>query len=116
MALAVLALLAQFWVGQISTAHLGQMLTRSGLLGEICTVAGGAAAQPRAPSDHSAVDAALACPTCALAAASTVPPRSTAQLPALAPASAHQFSYLPAPARALRHASLYPPAHAPPLA
>lgn len=116
MALALLALLAQFWVGQISTAHLGQMLTQSGLLGDICTVAGSAAAQPRAPSDHSAVDAALACPTCTLAAASTVTPKSPAQLPALAPASAHQFSYLPAPARALRHASLYPPAHAPPLA
>ena len=121
LALAALALLAQLWMGQISTAHLGQLLTQVALSDDICTVQDSlppttVAAQQREPNDHSAVDAAMHCPVCALAAASSVASASSAHTPTLAHQPSVHFSYLPAPAQALRHASLYPPAQAPPQA
>jgi hypothetical protein len=116
LALAVLALWAQFWMGQISTTHLGQMLTQTVVSADICQAQGNPTAEPGAASDHSAVDAAMNCPVCTLAATSTLAhtgnttaPRRPSHLPPF-------FSYLPAPVLALRHASLYPPAQAPPQA
>jgi hypothetical protein len=116
LALAVLALLAQFWMGQISTAHLGQMLTQTVLNGDICVAQTNPSAEPGAASDHSAVDAAMNCPICALAATSTLAHTSIAQRTTQALPPASLFSYLPAPVLELRHASLYPPAQAPPQA
>jgi hypothetical protein len=112
MSLALLALLAQFWMVQIGTSHLSHMLTQAGASSDICTVQSvGVAANSSPSSDsHTAVDAALHCPYCAAAVG------SKHHLATLAPRSSTTFSFLPAAPRALRHASLYPPAHAPPRA
>jgi hypothetical protein len=118
MSLALLALLAQFWMVQIGTSHLSHMLTQAGAGSDICTVQGAVALASTGTSadSHTAVDAALHCPYCAAAAASAVAVRSDSRLATMAPRSGTQFSFLPAAPRALRHASLYPPAHAPPQA
>lgn len=118
MSLALLALLAQFWMVQIGTSHLSHMLTQAGAGSDICTVQSVGVAANSSPSadSHTAVDAALHCPYCAAAAASAVAVGSKHHLATLAPRFSTTFSFLPAAPRALRHASLYPPAHAPPLA
>ncbi|WP_243020606.1 hypothetical protein [Simplicispira sedimenti] len=116
LALAVLAFWAQFWMGQISTTHLGQMLTQTVVSADICQAQGNPTAEPGAASDHSAVDAAMNCPVCTLAATSTLAHTGNTHSSTQALPPATLFSYLPAPVLALRHASLYPPAQAPPQA
>lgn len=131
LALALLAVLAQLWMAQLSTRHWGQMLWQQTLWGEICTVHNSSytAPDPSAhsnasnasdssnPSDSSDALTRMAnCPVCSVAIATLVPgSSSTAAL--VAPADTpYQRAPTSAPVRALRHASLRPPAQAPPRA
>lgn len=119
MALALLALLAQLWLGQVSTAHMAQMLVPAAMAADICTaqespsLSASTSASTQAPG-HGTADALMNCPVCAVAttvaAADLWPHGSTAH----PPQAADSFSNQPVAPRALRHASLYPPAQAPP--
>ncbi len=118
MALALLALLAQFWMGQASTGHMAQMLSMAG--GGICSAQGdpigSMAAADADGNSHRAVDAFMHCPVCAVAALSTL---ANHHGPLIAAPAQHTIATLgteQAPPRTLRHAHLYPPAHAPPQA
>ena len=121
-ALALLAVLAQLWMAQISTRHVGQMLWQQTLWGDVCTAHNStynttSATDPDADSERSDPLPNLAhCPVCSAAAAgvapgATQPPPLAAQ--ALAPCRVRLAS---APVYALRHTSLRPPAQAPPRA
>ncbi len=116
MVLAMLALFAQLWVGQVSTSHLGQMLSQAPW-GDVCTVQtslhGGEA--PEGPQGH-AMGNALSCPVCAVAGAGFTPGRIPAVVASLKADAAYDFAFTSAPARALRHANARPPAQAPPAA
>ena len=121
-ALALLAVLAQFWMAQLSTTHLAQRVGLQAFWGEICTVHN---------SPYTAVDApdssgdgqrsntppnAASCPVCSAAAASFVPPAAPAPLPTLPVQALQRQGSADYPAPALRHAGLRPPAQAPPAA
>ena len=126
LALALLAVLAQLCMAQLSTRHLGQMLWQQTLWGEVCTaynsphtaLNSSAEADPSDSSDPGNATDALSrmatCPVCSVASAAAAP----SQPPALALAAPGDTPYLRAPAsatpRALRHTSLRPPAQAPP--
>lgn len=116
MALALLALLAQFWMGQVSSAHMARMLTAPALAGDICTVQDGPALPDAGATGHPAAQALLNCPVCAVATASSALGSSATRQATLAHQPSTAFRHVPATPRALRHASLYPPAHAPPRA
>lgn len=118
-ALALLAVLAQLWMSQVSTRHMGQMLWQQTLWGDVCTAQNSthAASNPISDSERSEPMPNLAhCPVCSAAAAglapgATQPPPLAAQ--ALAP---YRLGLASAPVYALRHTSLRPPAQAPPRA
>jgi hypothetical protein len=116
MALALLALLAQVWVGQVSTSHLGQMLTQT-LWGDVCTVQASphSGETPDGPQGH-AMGNAFSCPVCAVAGAGFTPGRIPAVVASLKANAAYDFAFTSVPARALRHANERPPAQAPPAA
>ncbi len=118
MALALLALLAQFWMGQASTGHMAQMLAMAG--GGICSAQadpmGSMAAADNDGNSHRVVDAFMHCPVCAVAALSTL---ANHHGPLIAAPVQHAIAPLgdgQTPPRTLRHTHLYPPAHAPPQA
>lgn len=125
LALALLAVLAQLWMAQLSTRHLGQMLWQQTLWGEVCTVYNSphtalgvsTTSEPADPADTADALSRMAnCPVCSVATAGVAP----SQQPTLALAALGDTLYPLAPAsapqRALRHASLRPPAQAPPRA
>ena len=123
LALALLAVLAQLWMVQISTRHLGQMLWQQTLWGEVCTAynsphtALNVSADAADPADTSDALSRMAnCPVCSVASAAATP----SQAPLLALAALGDTPYplasASAPQRALRHAGLRPPAQAPPRA
>lgn len=131
LALALLAVLAQLWMVQISTRHLGQMLWQQTLWGEVCTAynsphtalnvsADAASSDPANAADPADTSDALSrmanCPVCSVASAAATP----SQAPLLALAALGDTPYplasASAPQRALRHAGLRPPAQAPPRA
>ncbi|WP_198403256.1 DUF2946 family protein, partial [Acidovorax delafieldii] len=73
MALALLALFAQFWLAQVSTAHLGQMLQQQALWSDICSTQGSSHSRenPDTPPTHAM--GGMNCPVCGTAAASFTP-------------------------------------------
>ncbi|WP_332814099.1 DUF2946 family protein [Ramlibacter sp.] len=112
--LALLALFAQLWIGQISTGHQARLLAVAAA-SDICSVSDPAG---NAPGSESAGEAAqpVNCPVCVVAAAG-VAPAAAAPAPrtAHALATVHAFRHREAP-RAPRRAGLRPPAQAPPAA
>lgn len=121
-ALALLAVLVQLWMTQISTTHLAQRVGLQAFWGEICTVHNSpyTAADPSDLSGddqrHDALPKTDSCPVCSAAAASFVPLAAPAPLQAL-PMQALQYQgSAEYRAPALRHAGLRPPAQAPPVA
>lgn len=117
MVLAMLALFAQLWVGQISTAHLGQMLSQQASWGDVCTVQTSLHTDevPDGPQGH-AMGSALSCPVCAVAGAGFTPGNVLAVVSQLQADAGYDFAFTPVPARAPRHAYARPPAQAPPAA
>lgn len=120
MALAVLALFAQLWMGQAGTAHLAQMLSEQFLRGDICTVQ---SAPPHdgeqaldGPQGGHAMGSALNCPVCSVASAGFTPGGTAPVVAALQAQAQYRVDFASVPARAPRHANLMPPAHAPPAA
>ena len=121
-ALALLAVLAQLWMTQLSTRHLGQMLWQQTLWGEVCTAYNSphTALDISAESDPADSSDALSrmanCPVCSVATASLAP--SYQPMAALAASGDTPYPLAPASAAepALRHAGLRPPAQAPPRA
>ena len=114
---ALLALCAQMWAGQVSTAHLGQMLLQA-QWGDVCTAqtasqhTGGA---PENPQGHTMGNA-FSCPVCTVAGVGIAPgnaPLVVACQHAGAP-SPDRCARIPAPAQ--QHAYARPPAQAPPAA
>ena len=110
--LAVLAVVAQLWMAQLSTRHLGTMLWQQTLWGEVCSTN-----DRTADVDPEALSQIANCPVCSAVAAGLAPGHT----PAVALAAPGDTPYLAAatasaPVRALRHASLRPPAQAPPRA
>ena len=116
MALAMLALFAQLWVGQVSTSHLGQMLTQA-QWGDICTVQTSLHTKqvPNGPQGH-AMGSALSCPICAVAGVVFTPGNIPAVVAHLQADADYDFAFTSVPARAPRHANMRPPAQAPPAA
>ena len=116
MALALLALFAQLWLAQVSTAHLGQMLQQQALWSDICSTQGlsHSPENPDTPPAHAM--GGMNCPVCSAAAASFTP----TCLPTAVAAPAEDAFYrvrvasadLPGP----RRANLRPPPQAPPAA
>lgn len=124
-ALALLAVLAQLWMTQLSTRHLGQMLWQQALWGDICTIHNSPLTALNVGTDADASDPAQAsnalsrmanCPVCSVATAGLAP--SYQPTAALATPGNTPYPCAPASAtdRALRHAGLRPPAQAPPRA
>ena len=78
-ALALLAVVAQLWMAQLSTRHLGQMLWQQTLWGEVCTAYNSphTALDISAESDPADSSDALSrmanCPVCSVATASLAP-------------------------------------------
>ena len=134
LALALLAVLAQLWMVQISTRHLGQMLWQQTLWGEVCTaynsphtalnVSADAASSDPAnatdaadPADTSDALSRMAnCPVCSVASATATPNQPPLLALAAQGDTPYPFAPASAPQRALRHAGLRPPAQAPPRA
>ena len=123
LALALLAVLAQLWMAQLSTRHLGQMLWQQTLWGDICTVHNSPLtaldiSDASDPADSSNALSRMAnCPVCSVATAATLAPGSQPTAALAAPADTpYQPAPASAPLRALRHAGLRPPAQAPPAA
>ena len=116
MVLAMLALFAQLWAGQVSTSHLGQMLSQAAW-SDVCT------AQPTphtnktpdGPQGH-AMGSALSCPVCAVAGAGFTPGKVPAVVAKLQDDAAYDVAFASIPARAPRHTNVRPPAQAPPAA
>lgn len=125
LALALLAVLAQLWMTQLSTRHLGQMLWQQAMWGDICTVHNSPLTALNASADADASDPADSsdalsrmanCPVCSVASAGLAPSyQPTAALAALGN-TPYPFAPASATERALRHAGLRPPAQAPPRA
>ena len=117
MVLAMLALFAQLWVGQVSTSHLGQMLSQQALWGDVCSVQSTLHTDeaPEGPQGH-AMGSALSCPVCAVAGAGFTPGTIPAVVAHLQGDARYDFAFTSVPARAPRHANMRPPAQAPPTA
>lgn len=116
MALTMLALFAQLWMAQMSTAHLGQMLSEQALLRDVCS------AQPT-PHSGQAPDTSpahhtgggwLNCPVCSAAAASLAPPSLPTAVAAVQEDALYRIRIARSVAITPRHANLRPPAQAPP--
>ncbi len=132
LALALLAVLAQLWMGQISTRHLGQMLWQQTLWGEVCTAYNSPhtalnvsdtstgisdSSESSDSSDSSDVLSRMAnCPVCSIATAGLAPNQQPTLVSAVLGDTPYPFTPASAPERALRHAGLRPPAQAPPRA
>lgn len=119
MALAVLALFAQLWMGQTSTAHLAQMLSEQFLLGDVCTVqplAHDGDPVPDGPQGGHAMGSALNCPVCSVASAGFLSGGSAPVVASLQAQALYRAHFASAPPWAPRHANLQPPAQAPPAA
>jgi hypothetical protein len=116
MVLAVLALLAQVWVGQVSTSHLGQMLSQA-RWGDVCTAQATPHGKdtPDGTQGH-AMGSALSCPVCVVAGAGLAPSPTPAVAALRQTAADYRLAWASAPARALRHTNVRPPAQAPPVA
>ena len=120
--LALLAVLAQLWMTQLSTSHLAQQLGQQAFWGEICSVHNSSytAADPADASGDGqrsgTLPNAASCPVCSAAAASFVSPAAPARLPALPVQALQRQGSAEHLAPALRHAGLRPPAQAPPSA
>ncbi len=109
--LAVLAVVAQLWMAQLSTRHLGAMLWQQTLWGEVCSTN-----DRTADADPQALSHIANCPVCHVVAVGFAP-GSNASAALAAPGDTPYFAAATsAPVRALRHASLRPPAQAPPRA
>ena len=121
-ALALLAVLAQLWLTQISTTHLAQRVGLQAFWGEICTVQNSpyTAADASDPfQDGQGSDAtthAASCPVCSAVAASFTLPAAPVALPAVPVQAVQRQGSADHLAPALRHAGLRPPAQAPPAA
>lgn len=118
MALAMLALFAQLWMAQVSTAHLGQMLSEQTLLRDVCSAQtephSGQA--PDAPPVQHTGGGGLTCPVCSAAAANLTPPSVPTAVAAVQEDAFYRIPIAPGVAITLRHANLRPPAQAPPAA
>ncbi len=120
--LALLAVLAQLWMAQLSATHLAQRVGLQAFWGEICTVHSSTytAADASGPAlDGQSSDTlpnATSCPVCSAAAVGFVPPVAPAPLPALQAQALQRQGSAEYLAPALRHACLRPPAQAPPAA
>ena len=122
LALALLAVVAQLWMAQLSTRHLGQMLWQQAMWGEICTVHNSPltaldVSDESDPADSSNALSRMAnCPVCSVAAAGLAPSYQPTAALAAPGDTPYQHAPASAPVRALRHAGLRPPAQAPPRA
>ena len=120
-ALALLAVLAQLWMLQISTTHLAQRVGLQAFWGDICTVHNSpyTAVDLSDPSaggqSNKALPGGASCPVCSTAAASFAPFAAPAPLPTLPVQTLARRGSADHPAPALRHAGLRPPAQAPPV-
>lgn len=114
MALVLLALFAQLWLAQVSTAHLGQMLQQQALWSDICSTQTTPYSEenPDAPPAHAM--GGMHCPVCSAVAAGF----TSARMPAEGTTPSADAFYrvrvasvdLPEP----RHTNLRPPPQAPP--
>lgn len=110
--LAVLAVVAQLWMAQLSTRHLGAMLWQQTLWGEVCSTN-----DRTADADPQALSQIANCPVCHVVAVGFAPgSNASAALAAAGDTPYLAAATASAPVRALRHASLRPPAQAPPRA
>ncbi len=115
--LALLALFAQLWMGQLGTVHLARLLGDSAAWLDICGTSEPAQGGTGPATQHIGHSAAsLHCPVCGAAAASFAP---TASVPAplAAPAwTLRRAQWAAAPAHGPWRSGLRPPAQAPPAA
>lgn len=119
MALAVLALFAQLWMGQTSTAHLAQMLSEQFLRGDVCTAQApthDGDQVPDGPQGGHTMGSALSCPVCSVATVGFTPASDAPVVAALQGQALYRADFASVSARAPRHANLMPPAQAPPAA
>lgn len=113
--LALLALLAQLWIGQVGTGHQAGLLTGGAAALDICS-AGGASAEEAGGAQAGGTAQPFNCPVCFVAAIGTAPAAGAPVCQdALAPARPGGFQHCLEP-RARRRAGLRPPAQAPPVA
>lgn len=118
-ALALLAVLAQLWMSQVSTQHMAQMLWQQVLRGDVCTAQNSThtASDPASNTERTEPLPNLAhCPVCSAAAAGVAPGVTRPALVAAQAVAPYRIRLASAPVRALRHASLRPPTQAPPRA
>jgi hypothetical protein len=115
MALALLALLGQLYLGGVSTAHWAQRLTLQYMHSDICSAHGGQFAPEDdggspLPGTHG-----TACPVCSVAGNASAP---GPQVPALAlrPPLPQSLAWAPAAIAVPARTHERPPAQAPPLA
>lgn len=119
LALALLALLAQLWMGQVSATHLAQMVAAQGLWGsDICTTQTNAhsADAPADPQRNNPAASPLGCPVGCTAAASFTPGGAPPVVAAVQAQALYRASFASIPAPQRPHASVRPPAQAPPAA
>lgn len=115
-ALALLALFAQLWLAQVSTAHLGQMLQQQALWSDICSTQGTSHSQenPETPPTHAM--GGMNCPVCSAAAASFTPAAPPTVVAAPAEDAFYRVGVASADLPGPRQANLRPPPQAPPAA
>ncbi|MDD2846428.1 MAG: hypothetical protein PHT57_15920 [Rhodoferax sp.] len=117
-ALALLAVLAQLWMAQVSTRHIAHMLWQQSLWGDVCSAQHSlhTLSDPAPDSERTDPLPHLAhCPVCS-AAASFAPGTHRPALVAAQALAPYRIPLESAPVRALHHANLRPPAQAPPRA
>lgn len=113
--LALFALLAQLWMGQVSTGHLARLLTGGAAALDICS-AGDASDGDAGGAHRGGTAQPFNCPVCFVAAAGAAPAAGApVSQDALAPARPRAFQHSLEP-RAQRRAGLRPPPQAPPVA
>ena len=116
MALALVALLAQIWMVQVSTVHQGRMLAQQLMAGDVCTQQSPAGGGAEAPPVGHKMEGSSACPICGVATVGFAPGREPEAKAAPQAPAYHGQRYATAPTRAWRHAKTLPQAQAPPVA
>lgn len=113
-ALVLLALFAQFWLAQVSTAHWGQMLQHQALWRDVCSTQNTptSSESPDAPPAHAM--GGMHCPVCSAVAVSFTPSRMPAAVAAPAADAFYRVRVASATLPASRHTNLRPPPQGPP--
>ena len=113
-ALVLLALFAQIWLAQVSTAHLGEMLQQQAMWRDICTTQTTPLSEesPDAPPAHAMEG--MHCPVCSAVAVSFTPTRMPPVVAAPAADALYRVRVASAEVPGPRHTNLRPPPQAPP--